>query len=84
MVFLISYCDKSGAIRTHRTKDYAKAYDFAITCSRPVNMTIWFDTAIPNYNIPRNYICESKDAIATAFASINSEYMKSARGEMNA
>ena len=76
MIFLISYCDKAGSIRTHRTNNSAKAYDFAITCSRPVNLTVWMDTQIPNYNIPRNFICESKDAIAIVFATITSEFAK--------
>lgn len=76
MIFLISYCDAKGGIRTHRTNNSAKAYDFAIQCSRPVNLTVWMDTSIPRYNIPRNFICESKDAISKAFATVNSEYMK--------
>lgn len=76
MIFLISYCDASGGIRTHRTNNSAKAYDFAIGCSRPVNLTVWLDTQVPRYHIPRNFICESKDAIAVAFAKINSEFMK--------
>lgn len=76
MIFLISYCDSSGGIRTHRTNNSAKAYDFAIGCSRPVNLTVWMDTQVPRYHIPRNFICESKDAIAAAFATVTTEFAK--------
>lgn len=76
MIFLISYCDKGGSIRTHRTNNSSKAYDFAMASSRPTNITVWMDTQIPNYSVPRNFICESKDAISSVFATIIAGHVK--------